>query len=115
MRFTRPLRLIVEGNDVGEVWQARGPVGRFLGLMGRAQPPAATGLLFTRCSSVHTCFMRFPIDVVYLDDAWRVIKIAYVWPWRFTAARGARSVLELPLGASAGLGIAVGTRIEVAP
>ena len=115
MRFTRPLRLIVEGREVGEVLEARGPIGRFLGLMGRSQLPAGDGLLFNRCSSIHTSFMRFPIDVVYLDDSWKVIKISYVWPWRVSSTRGARTVIELPLGASARLGLAPGVRVEVSP
>jgi len=115
MRFTKPLRLIVEGHEVGEVLESRGPIGRFLGLMGRSEPPAATGLLFNRCSSIHTSFMRFPIDVVYLDDAWKVTKIAYVWPWRVSAAPGARALIELPLGTAVRLGLTLGAHVEVTP
>jgi uncharacterized protein len=114
MRFTRTARLLVDGQEVGEIREARGPIGRLLGLMGRAQIPSGRGLLFTHCSSVHTCFMRFPIDVVYLDDAGRVQKVSYVWPWRVSAARGAKAVIEFPLGDSARLGIVPGARVEVA-
>jgi uncharacterized membrane protein (UPF0127 family) len=82
---------------------------RFRGLMGMAELPAETGLLFPRTSSVHTHFMRFPIDVVFLDDDRRVVAIrGSLRPWQFAAAKRASTVLELAPGECERLGIAEG-------
>ena len=82
---------------------------RLRGLLGAAALPAGTGLLLPRTSSVHTHFMRFPIDVVFLDDGGRVVAVRPALPpWRFAAARGASSVLELAPGECARLGLAEG-------
>jgi uncharacterized membrane protein (UPF0127 family) len=82
---------------------------RFRGLMGVAELPAETGLLFPRTSSVHTHFMRFPIDVVFLDDERRVVAIrGSLPPWRFAAAKRASTVLELAPGECERLGVAEG-------
>ncbi len=51
------------------------------------------------CEAVHTFFMRFAIDLVYLDRKNRIKKIACgVPPWRLSACLSAHSVLELPSG-----------------
>jgi uncharacterized membrane protein (UPF0127 family) len=72
---------------------------RFQGLMLRKDLPEGHGLLIPDCSSVHTCFMRFPIDLVYLCADNRVVKIVpYLKPWRLSACHRARSVLEIPAG-----------------
>jgi len=85
---------------------------RLCGLLGRRGLPAGEGMLIRRESSVHTFFMRFAIDVVFLDEHDRVLRIdPDVGPWRLKACRRARSVLELAAGASAGL--SVGDRIEL--
>ena len=85
---------------------------RLRGLLGRRALPAREGMLIRRESSVHTFFMRFAIDVVFLDADERVLRVdANVGPWRLKACRGARSVLELAAGASARL--SVGDRIEL--
>jgi len=72
-------------------------------------------MLFHRCSTIHTCFVRFPIDVVYLDEDMRVLKIAHsLRPWRFShGGRGARSVLELPEGTCRRRGLQEGDRLLV--
>ena len=77
---------------------------RFLGLMGRKNLPSGHGLLITSCNSVHMCFMRFPIDVVYLDKNNSVIKIVKnLPPWvGLSCCFGASSALELPAGAITG-------------
>jgi hypothetical protein len=77
---------------------------RFWGLMGRRSLPGDEGLWIAPCSSVHTFFMRFPIDVVFLDRGGRVVKIvAAMKPWRAAVGgSGAHSVLELNAGKAAG-------------
>ena len=54
-------------------------------------------------------FMRFPIDAVFLDREYVVVKVVpNLAPWRFAAARGARAVLELPAGAAERARLTVG-------
>jgi uncharacterized membrane protein (UPF0127 family) len=79
---------------------------RFLGLMGRRALGAEEGLFLSPGGSVHTMFMRFPIDVVFLDDELRVLKVVTALrPWRLAGARRARAVVELESGtASVGVG-----------
>jgi len=78
---------------------ADGFFSRLLGLLGRRELPPGEGLLISPSSSVHTAFMRFTIDVVFLDRALRIVAVRpRVRPWRLAASRGARHVLELPAG-----------------
>ena len=74
---------------------------RFAGLMGRASLPRGHGMFFPRCRSVHTFFMRFPIDLVFLDDSMRVVGIRpQIRPWSVAFGPAeARSVIETAPGA----------------
>ncbi|MCB0349339.1 MAG: DUF192 domain-containing protein [Bdellovibrionales bacterium] len=69
---------------------------RFFGLMGKRTMELKKCLWITRCNSVHTCFMNFAIDVVFLDQDMKVVAIKEkVKPWKFTwPVIGAKSVLE---------------------
>ena len=88
---------------------------RMKGLLGRDGLEPGEGLLLRPASAVHTYFMRFPIDVVFLDDALVVVAVSdSVDPWRARSQRGAKAVLELPAGESARRGLAVGDRLELA-
>ena len=72
---------------------------RCKGLLGRGGLPEGHALWIIPCESVHTWFMRFPIDVVYLDRKHRVRKACKaVPPWRVSMCFFAHSVLELPAG-----------------
>ncbi len=87
---------------------------RSRGLLGRTALAAGEGILLRPASSVHTWFMRFPIDVVYVDRDLRVTKIVErLPPWRVSAARRARGVVELAAGACARTGLAVGERLRL--
>jgi uncharacterized protein len=69
------------------------------GLLGREGLQPGEGLWIAPCESVHTFFMRFPIDLVYLDRKHHVKKVrSSVGPWRISACLTANSVLELPAG-----------------
>ena len=86
---------------------------RMRGLLGRRSLPAGEGLLIRPAPSVHTFFMRFPIDVVFLSRAGEVLKVsADVGPWRARSCRGAYAVLELAAGEAERRGVAVGDHIE---
>jgi uncharacterized membrane protein (UPF0127 family) len=83
------------------------------GLLGRRGLAPQEGLLIRPCSSVHTWFMRFAIDVVYLDADGCVTKVVPdLKPWRFSWGRGANMVLELPSGEAARQGIVPGMVLE---
>jgi len=72
---------------------------RFVGLLGRGGLAEGEGLHIVPCSSVHMFCMRFPLDAIYLDGSFRVVKtVPNLRPWRISAARRAKSVLELPAG-----------------
>jgi uncharacterized membrane protein (UPF0127 family) len=89
------------------------PFTRMRGLLGRSSLPSGQGILLRPASSVHTFFMRFPIDVVFLDGDLRVVEIAAdLRPWRAAGKRGARAVLELPAGECARRGLALGDQIR---
>jgi hypothetical protein len=69
------------------------------GLLGREGLGPGEGLWIVPCESVHTFFMRFAIDLVYLDRQHRVKKVrSAVGAWRLSACFSAHSVLELPAG-----------------
>jgi uncharacterized membrane protein (UPF0127 family) len=69
------------------------------GLLGRAELASGEGLWIVPCESVHTFFMRFPIDLVYLDRKNKIRKLrSEVGPWRISACLSAHSVLELQAG-----------------
>jgi uncharacterized membrane protein (UPF0127 family) len=69
------------------------------GLLGRDSLPPGEGLWIVPCESVHTLFMTFPIDLVYLDRNKKVKKVvSSVPPWRLSACLSAHSILELASG-----------------
>ena len=88
---------------------ADSPVSRMKGLLGRSELRSGEGLLLRPASAIHTFFMRFPIDAVFLDRDWRIVGIADgVAPWRTAGRKGAKAVLELPAGESARRGLRPG-------
>ncbi|MBZ5532838.1 MAG: DUF192 domain-containing protein [Acidobacteriia bacterium] len=90
---------------------------RLLGLMGTAGSTFHSGLgLWIRpCHGVHTMFMRFPIDVLYLDRESRVIRVEdNVRPWRVAPVIiESATVLELPAHTAWNTGTKVGDVIEI--
>ncbi len=76
---------------------------RLVGLMGRRKLDTGEALLIPRCSSIHTWFMRFPIDLIYLDESGHVVRIhARVEPFHLSwGGSRARDVLEIRAGAAA--------------
>jgi uncharacterized membrane protein (UPF0127 family) len=84
------------------------------GLMGRRGLPAGEGLLLSPAPAIHTAFMRFPIDALFLGRDLQVLEVVErLRPWRAASKRGARSVLELPAGESARRGVKIGDRLEL--
>src|SRR5947207_2860544 len=86
---------------------------RMKGLLGREGLEPGEGMLIRPAPSIHTLFMRFPIDAVFLSKDGEVLKVAEnVRPWRARACRRAHSVLELGAGEAARRDVAVGQRLE---
>jgi uncharacterized membrane protein (UPF0127 family)/CheY-like chemotaxis protein len=82
------------------------------GLLGRGSLPPGEGITLRPAWSIHTAFMRFPIDVVFLDHDLVVLRIdAAVRPFRTASQRGAREVVELAAGECAKRGLTVGDRV----
>ena len=62
--------VILENAEVADTF-----ISRFLGLMGKKYLPEDAGLIIQPCNSVHCFFMRFPIDVIFVDSDDRVVHI----------------------------------------
>jgi uncharacterized membrane protein (UPF0127 family) len=91
-------------------------LARLRGLLGRRELPPGEGLLLRPSPSVHTWFMRFAIDVVFLDRDLRVLDArSAVRPWRMVGRRGARAVLELAAGEARRRGLRPGDRLALVP
>jgi len=90
---------------------------RAIGLLGRSRLERGEGLLIAPCRGVHTCFMRFPIDVLELDADGLIVDCApALRPWRIRLPRWRSvSVLELPAGTIAFTGTRVGDKVRLDP
>ncbi|TML73073.1 MAG: DUF192 domain-containing protein [Actinobacteria bacterium] len=81
-------------------------LARMRGLLGRSGLEPGGGMLIDAAPSVMTFFMRFPIDVVFLDRDRKVVGVRHgLRPWRVAGARHAVAALELPAGAAAAAGV----------
>jgi uncharacterized membrane protein (UPF0127 family) len=93
---------------------ADGMFTRMRGLLGRGSLRSDEGILLRPASSVHTAFMRFPIDVVFVDRDLVVLKVVpELRPWRAAACRGAKATFELPAGEARRRGVVPGTGLTL--
>ncbi|WP_109486774.1 DUF192 domain-containing protein [Occallatibacter savannae] len=94
------IRNLTRGTLVAERAEvARTSAKRSKGLLGRNGLDPGGGMWIIPCESVHTFFMQFPIDLIYLDKELRVKKVRpNVKAWRVSACLTAHSILELPAG-----------------
>jgi hypothetical protein len=84
------------------------------GLLGRDGLAPGHALLIAPCSSIHTWFMRFPIDVIFVRRDGRVLKTRAAMPaWKLAFGWSAYAVVELPAGAVAQSGVSVGDRLDL--
>jgi uncharacterized membrane protein (UPF0127 family) len=92
---------------------ADSPKQRARGLLGRTKLEPGEGL-YLATSSIHTHFMRFPIDAVFLDEDMQVVRIRHnLKPWRFALRRGADGVVELEAGVCERVGLGLGERLAL--
>jgi uncharacterized membrane protein (UPF0127 family) len=89
---------------------------RTTGLMARESLDPGEALWIVPSRGVHTCWMRFPIDVIALDDKGVIIdRVVNLKPWRIRLPRrGTTGVLELSAGTLDAAGAHIGHRIEFA-
>ena len=90
---------------------------RLQGLLGRSELAPGEGLWLEPCASIHMFFMRFAIDVVFVDRQGAVVKpCKQVAPWRLASGgRRAQAALELPVGTIERSDTRVGDRLELRP
>lgn len=110
----------IRHSDSGALLGARvevadGPLSRLKGLIGRDELNDGEGLLLTPCQAVHMYGVRFPVDVVFLDDTYAVVAVyqALEPGTRTQTHREARYALKLPVGSIAKAGLGLGDRLEV--
>lgn len=115
MAITKLRRFSVRNADRGTVVATRARlassfVDRFLGLMMRSGVEDGGGILLTKSSSIHSFFMRFRFDALYLDNDGRVVKVVEAMaPWRISfGGKGAKNTLELAAGAASASGTQAG-------
>lgn len=104
--MTTKLKLFsIRNTDRGTILATRARLAssfaaRFFGLMGRKSVEDGGGLLLAKSASIHSCFMRFRFDAIFIDRDDRVTKIVPAmrqW-WLAFGGRGAKDVIELPAG-----------------
>jgi uncharacterized protein len=109
------LRLEPSGRvAVAELEVAVESATRKKGLLGRDGLAEGSGLVIAPTNAVHTFFMRFPIDIVFVTRGGEIVKIRpAVRAWRMAAALRAYAVIELAAGGAASAGLQVGDRVAV--
>jgi len=95
--------------DVADSFWSRGK-----GLIGRRRALEDYGLVIRPCNAIHTYFLSYPIDVLYLDRQSRVLRILpALQPWRIgPIVWRSKTVVELPAGTAAQTGTMIGDVIE---
>jgi uncharacterized membrane protein (UPF0127 family) len=106
---TRGESLVTAGRVADSMWT------RLKGLISSPRLEQGEGLLIVPCQSIHTHFMGFPIDVLYVDAGKQVIGLhRSLPPWRFGRFHPrARFVIELPAGTLEATGTQLGDRLSV--
>ena len=93
-------------------YRRRGVLRQFGAASGWLEP--GEGLWITPCESIHTLFMKFPIDLVYIDKGRKVRKVRHsVPPWRLSMCLTAHSILELPPGTARETGTVAGDVLAI--
>lgn len=86
------------------------------GLLGRDGLDSRSALVLAPCSGIHTCFMRFAIDVVFVNADGTVRRVYHrLQPWRLASAFGAFAAIELAAGVAEASGLSCGHRLRVVP
>ncbi|MBI2186631.1 MAG: DUF192 domain-containing protein [Acidobacteria bacterium] len=87
---------------------------RRVGLLGRDHFDPDAALVLAPCLAVHTAFMRFPIDIAFVDRHGRAVRLVHrLRPWRVALAPRAYAAIELPAGALTQHEVGVGDRLAL--
>lgn len=91
---------LTRGTLIGDaITSAESSAERRTGLLKHTRLEEGAGLWIVPCEAVHTFFMKFPLDLIYLDRKRRVRALRRnVLPWRFSICLPAHSIIELPVG-----------------
>jgi uncharacterized membrane protein (UPF0127 family) len=93
--------------------EASGFLKRAVGLLGRSQLDPNSGMIIDPCKQVHTFFMRFPIDVIFLSKENEILGVESLKPWRISKIYlRAQCVLEIEHQKARALGLSAGQRLE---
>jgi uncharacterized membrane protein (UPF0127 family) len=94
--------------NAGTFWK------RLRGYMGRPEPKIGEGILLAPCNAIHTWWVGFPLDILFIDEKGRVLKALRAFPpRRFTKpVSKARYVLEVPVGTIDASGTCVGDELN---
>lgn len=111
------MKVIIQKNQqilVNELQIANSYFSRFAGLMFRKQLSSQSGLLIAPCKQIHTHFMRFAIDVIFINKRYEVLHIEHsLKPWRISKyIKHAHAVIEVNKGQAAS--VAVGDQLQLA-
>lgn len=86
------------------------------GLLGRNSLDVEAALVLAPCCSIHTAFMRFPIDVAFVDRDGRVIRfVRDLKPWKIAISLRARAAIEFAAGSLRARDVRLGDRLYVRP
>ncbi len=120
MTRARQTPLIVKNTTRSRILVSSGKIAntfftRFKGLMGSAPLEKGEGLLISPSNSVHTHFMRYPLDILYIDKDHRVVAMdESMKPWRLGRIhRQACCVLELPAGVIESTLTQIGDQLDI--
>jgi len=87
---------------------------RRVGLLGRTRIDASAALVLAPCCTIHTAFMQFPIDVLFVDRHGRALRVVHgLKPWRAAMSARACAAIELAAGMAKQHGIEIGDRLRL--
>jgi len=115
--MARPGALVLRREDDGRVLCDRCVLAdtmarRLRGLIGHGELEPGEGIVLRPSWSIHTFFIRYPIDVVFVDADQVVARVVHdLPPWRWATCRGARDVVELRAGECARAQVEPGQRL----
>lgn len=112
-------KIINETKEIDLVSSAQVASGFFLrlwGLMFRKKIGTNQALIFYQAPSIHTFFMRFPIDIIFLNKQMAVKRIVHsLPPWRAVFCPGAYITIELPSAKISQVKAQIGDKIKIIP
>ncbi|MBL7662778.1 DUF192 domain-containing protein [bacterium] len=108
-------KLKIFGSTELTVYRADTFFARLFGLLGSPRLEAHEGLVLDRASSIHTCFLRYPIDVLFCNADYYILALkSDLRPWRFSRyIKNTSIIIELPAGTISKLQITAGIRLAI--